>query len=232
MFESVGRLFWCFCFGEEGGCFEKGWGGGGGRFGEGCSEEGRGGGGDGVRGGRRRRGGGALAGAGADGFLEAVAGDPGEQPRRDEAGGEDGAGEGAERLWADEPRGSEQQELRHQVREGGGEVHRDAAAERVADQPEGLGSRPGEVRGRGERDEDLGRVQAGVVRQVGRVVGEAAAKQVKEHDPAALFLDEGVGDLGQGDARGADAVDEDNLVAGQGAPFVDPDGAILEPLLV
>ena len=70
------------------------------------------------------------------------------------------------------------------------------------------------------------------MREVGRVVGEAAAEEVEEQDPAALFLDEGVGDLGQGDARGADAVDKDDLVAGQGAPFVDPDGAILEWLLV
>jgi hypothetical protein len=75
-------------------------------------------------------------------------------------------------------------------------VHGYPAAERVAYELEGLGSCPGEVGGGGQRDEELGGVEAGVMGEVGRVVREAAAKEVEEQDAAASFFDQGIGELG------------------------------------
>lgn len=62
--------------------------------------------------------------------------------------------------------------------EGGCEVDGYAAAEGVADEIEGGGTGPGE-RGRGEGEEDLRGVKAGVVREVANAVGEAAAEEVE-----------------------------------------------------
>lgn len=55
------------------------------------------------------------------------------------------------------------------MREGVGEVDGDAAAEGVADKAEGVVARPGEGAG-GEREEDLGGVEALVVGEVADAV--------------------------------------------------------------
>lgn len=62
--------------------------------------------------------------------------------------------------------------------------------------------------------------------EVADAVGEATAEEVEEHDTAAAG-GEGVGDGAKGHAGGGDAVDENDLGASSGAPFVDADGAVL-----
>lgn len=80
-------------------------------------------------------------------------------------------------LRPDQPRGREEDERAHEVREVGCEAGRDAAAEGVAEEAEAGGDAPGEGGG-GEHEEELRGVEAEVVGEGGGVVGVAAPKEV------------------------------------------------------
>lgn len=119
----------------------------------------------------------APLGARRDGPLQSAARERGEHALGDDAGLEDEAREAPEVGGADKPRGREQHQAGDRVREGGREMHRDAAAERVAEQVEAAGAGPGQRR-RGQREQRLRDVQARVVWEVADAVGEAAAPEV------------------------------------------------------
>jgi len=189
---------------------------------------------DGVRRGAARRGvgrgcgGGAGAGdlgAAGDGLAQAAARQGGQQALGHEAAGEDEPGQAAEALGADEAGGGEKDEGADGGRQGGGQVDGDAAAHAVADDVAGVGAGPGQRR-RGHGQERLGRVEAGVVRQVADTVREAAAEKVEEKDAAAAG-GQGRGQRVQRVAGRRDAVQEEDLAAGGGAELVDADGAVL-----
>lgn len=59
-----------------------------------------------------------------------------------------------------------------------------------------------------------------------RGVAVASSKEIEEEDAAPLFH-EGRGEAGQGEARGCDAVEEEDLPAVLGAEFIDSYGAVL-----